>query len=946
MSRAISRESFKELKNYLGVYLQQGRVILDSDWNESQDITLSALRRLNREALGEGSPNRGFAIDPAIPPPPSLLLGTLDTSGLDLNEAIGAIAGACFADFLSLLLYLIFGPLLFFLNFPGQKLEDFESLQGFSLSSPQGKLRIGRDRPYAGRGFLRLSGHAGTVTVTKTLSNLTDLSAFELATFRYRLNQQTPGTMKFFLEDNNGNRSVWRVSNSAFGKEIWLSGFASPLDLNFRILTPELAAAVQGKSFSRELQTFSGTTPMIWALASGALPPGMTLAASGAGADSKKGKISGTPTASGTFNFRVRVTDANSLQATRDYTLVVKPSGDVPLALPHPSEILGNLTKFETPTGTPANLTRIRRYGFELYQEPASPLIWDLDDLRLGSSALEADMARNNFIIRGSEFSQFLSTITLLSILQSANLDDDGGGGGSGGGGGGGDDSNFLQNILDLLNTDFQLSEPSLDNAGRLYVAGYPCAIVDDTLYSQQADPNDPPLAPPGPGVQRKDMVYLDVWKEPVTFVEDPEIREIALGGPDTSTRLRVRYRVRVNEGGPQPAGNGIGLGTLATEGIYTGQANRLYQVEIDTPGDIGTATFRWSEDNASTLGRVIEPIPPGATRVVLEDAAAFHPGDFILIRKEFGAEEHQVSSVFGNVLTLQSPTGAQLAALPAAARVPNFTTFALEDRPMVQRWNAFRVPVAVDAGDATISQAINLNDGVQVRFGGRAMRQGDYWNFKTRFLAGDEASGLNPETRIEELSFQRARGVVHHYVPLAVLNRDGDALEPDQIIQIQDRRQRIGNASTAAKALKKITGLTGTATTFVDGVPLPPIAPDSKLLVFLAGDLFVSPGVLPSDSRLTIRVSFYNDEMTNPATAPDKGKIQDRELTIPINRKPQGQEVPLNLLFGKSDTPFLFLPITMVPTSVQVFFTLNKAGFTVEMVNMQLTVVELKKSF
>ncbi len=940
MSRAISRESFQELKNYLGVYLQQGRVILDSDWNESQDITLSALRRLNREALGEGSPNRGFAIDPAFPPPPSLLLGTVDTSGMDLNQAIGAIAGACFADLLSLLLYLIFGPLLFFLNFPGQKLDDFESLDGFALSSPQGKLRIGRDRPYSGRGFLRLSGHAGTVTVTKTLANLTDLSAFELATFRYRLNQQTPGTMKFFLEDNNNNRSVWLVSNSAFGKEIWLSGFASPLDLHFRILTPELAGAVQGKSYSRDLATFSGTTPMTWALASGVLPPGMTVAASGSGADSNKGKLSGTPSASGTFNFRVRVTDATNLQATHDYTLVVKPSGDVPLAVPHPAEILGMITKFETPTGTPADLTRIRRYGFELYQDPANPLVWDLDDLRLGSSALESQMGSNNFIIRGSEFSQFLSTITLLSILQSSNLTGDDSGGGSG------DDSNSFLNILDMLNTDFQLSEPSLDNAGRLYVAGYPCAIVKDTLYSEQADPNDPPLSPPASGVIRKDTVYLDVWKEPVTFIEDPEIREIALGGPDTATRLRVRYRVRVNQGGPAPTGNGIGQGTLATEGNYTGQANRYYRVEIDTPGDIGTATFRWSEDNASTLGRVIEAIPPGATKVVLEDASAFHAGDFILIRKEFGAEEHQVSSVFGNVITLQSPTGTQLAALPAAAKVPDFTTFSMDDRPMVQRWNAFHVPVTVDPDDATISAAIDLNDGVQVRFGGRATRTGDFWNFKTRFLAGDEASGLNPETRIEDLSFQRARGVVHHYVPLALLTRDGDALDPDQIIQIADRRQRIGNASTAAKALKKITGLTGTATTFVDGLALPPIAPDSKLMVFLAGDLFVSTGALPSDSQLTIRVSFYNDDMTNPATEPDKGKIQDREISIPVNRKPQGQEVPLNLLFGKSDTPFLFLPITMVPTSVQVFFTLSKTGFTVEMVNMQLTVLELKKSY
>jgi hypothetical protein len=130
VSRAISRETFNELKNYLGVYMQQGRVILDSDWNENQDIAVSFTRRMGREALGDGSPNRGFAIDPVFPPPPALILSQIDTSGLDLNEAIGAIVGACLADLLSLMLYMIFGPLLFSLDFPGDSIDDFETLSG------------------------------------------------------------------------------------------------------------------------------------------------------------------------------------------------------------------------------------------------------------------------------------------------------------------------------------------------------------------------------------------------------------------------------------------------------------------------------------------------------------------------------------------------------------------------------------------------------------------------------------------------------------------------------------------------------------------------------------------------------------------------------------------------------------------------------------------------
>ncbi len=40
--------------------------------------------------------------------------------------------------------------------------------------------------------------------------------------------------------------------------------------------------------------------------------------------------------------------------------------------------------------------------------------------------------------------------------------------------------------------------------------------------------------------------MYLEVWQQPVTAVEDDELREVALGGPDTSVRLRTMRRVRV----------------------------------------------------------------------------------------------------------------------------------------------------------------------------------------------------------------------------------------------------------------------------------------------------------------------------------------------------------------------------------------------------------------
>lgn len=41
-------------------------------------------------------------------------------------------------------------------------------------------------------------------------------------------------------------------------------------------------------------------------------------------------------------------------------------------------------------------------------------------------------------------------------------------------------------------------------------------------------------------------LVYLEVWQQPVSAVEDSELFEAALGGPDTATRLRTMWRVRL----------------------------------------------------------------------------------------------------------------------------------------------------------------------------------------------------------------------------------------------------------------------------------------------------------------------------------------------------------------------------------------------------------------
>jgi hypothetical protein len=40
-------------------------------------------------------------------------------------------------------------------------------------------------------------------------------------------------------------------------------------------------------------------------------------------------------------------------------------------------------------------------------------------------------------------------------------------------------------------------------------------------------------------------LLYLDIWEQEITYLEDDHIREVALGGPDTATRSEVIWRIK-----------------------------------------------------------------------------------------------------------------------------------------------------------------------------------------------------------------------------------------------------------------------------------------------------------------------------------------------------------------------------------------------------------------
>jgi hypothetical protein len=97
------------------------------------------------------------------------------------------------------------------------------------------------------------------------------------------------------------------VSVAAFGSTVVLP--------NPTITTASLPGGSQGAAYSATLAATSGSSPYTWAVSAGALPAGLSL--------SPAGVITGTPTASGTSAFTVRVTDAAAKTATRDLSILV-----------------------------------------------------------------------------------------------------------------------------------------------------------------------------------------------------------------------------------------------------------------------------------------------------------------------------------------------------------------------------------------------------------------------------------------------------------------------------------------------------------------------------------------------------------------------------------------------------------------------------------------------
>ncbi|HEY9639431.1 MAG TPA: DUF6519 domain-containing protein, partial [Coleofasciculaceae cyanobacterium] len=336
--------------------------------------------------------------------------------------------------------------------------------------------------------------------------------------------------------------------------------------------------------------------------------------------------------------------------------------------------------------------------------------------------------------------------------------------------------------------------------------------------YKTQPDyPNPDPTAD---GVY---LVYLDVWQQHITAVEDPDIREIALSIPDTTTRTKTVWQVKLLKIEPpdskqaahfgesfympewegwieqqqqaflsetydrtaymtacaklcpagSPAGSTAGSPAGSTATSQTGfqgseNQNQLYRVEIHQAGKVGEATFKWSRDNGSLVSP-ISTIDFNRNWIVIRSLTSdlwrtSQTGQWL----ELTNDELELKGQPGVLVQLQGIIqGIADTKLEVSGTLPTGMT-------KVRRWDQ----QAQSALPAT-TEWTPLENGIKVKFEQDSQyKTGDYWLIPARAASGD-IEWLRDDTRSLP---QPPQGIEHFYAPLALLQSVNKGFPPQDV--------------------------------------------------------------------------------------------------------------------------------------------------------------------
>jgi hypothetical protein len=388
-----------------------------------------------------------------------------------------------------------------------------------------------------------------------------------------------------------------------------------------------------------------------------------------------------------------------------------------------------------------------------------------------------------------------------------------------------------------------ELADLSL-SAGRIYVQGVlvenPESATPVTYWNQPdsyPDPEQDQLP------EAAYVAYLRVWERGITAIEDPSIREVALGdpGPDTAARAKVVWQLAVNTvdadltaknaaalfaqfvdslyepkgllraRAKRPATADMNVCDVSPTASFRGPENQLYRVEIHNSGVAGPApqsapargrrgrftppaplaTFKWSRENGSVASAIVSL---SGAQVTLADLGRdgkqrFDVGDRVELVDDASAAAvaEDVTTPAPRLFQIKAVDAIEgrvtLDADPAASAVGGMVTGANPDlHPLLRRWD--HTPAAgTDTVPVTEDTWIPLEDGVEVMFRAQSKTPSQYRRGDYWLIPARTIPGdvLWPQDNGPKAVLPH--GIRYYYAPLAFVPAgDGD---PEDLCQV-----------------------------------------------------------------------------------------------------------------------------------------------------------------
>lgn len=327
--------------------------------------------------------------------------------------------------------------------------------------------------------------------------------------------------------------------------------------------------------------------------------------------------------------------------------------------------------------------------------------------------------------------------------------------------------------------------------SGRRYVDGMLCINETDLQFSAQPDfpgAEEHRLATKGEHL----LVYLEVWQHHISAREDPTLREVALDGLDTTTRIKTiaqvkfwtipdaaqpgetqtidkvfdRFRAVVQQKKGELTAHKSARGTIPQNQLYRVE---IHQVENDQ------VYCKWSRENGAVAYAVKEIIANGASvDLDLSDVKAqqldLRIDDWVEITSNDDAL-NGYAGVLGKVLYLQ-PDIQRVTVEPLSPLSSRDPETCRTIRCVLQRWDqkgSNSQPLDQGRVPVSFEQALTLEHGIEVQFSRGAYAVGDYWLIPARANLRQGRGDILPPADQR----QPPAGIIRHFAPLAILQHN-----------------------------------------------------------------------------------------------------------------------------------------------------------------------------